>query len=677
MNVLTDADVRVLQQLLDRERRAVANPRNRPGIPPDDGGAPDVYVVLVPDGGIAARSGATVASAECDVYQVVEDVLEDAGFTVVVSNLSSSAAVAGSYVRAVRDKFGTWSVSRADSDGASSFTEEVDLRCEDGVLNLYRREVVDGAVGSWVFSKAVACCDLDCFGTFTGTGTGPADCPCVLPDTMCVAFTNVSDCACLHGRVMDLVRFEYSTGVPYWQGYLELVGECSGFGGFGEGITLTIQCVSGAMQAVLLEVDNGTSRTAIGGALAQTPFIYGNPPAFQPAGSLQALDCDPLHLRGTLEFTDADDLADDCLSGSMVQIDIVSGPCSQGTGTGTGTGTTAYSCACDPLPSCARLLFYDPNCPEIDGQVVHLTKNAEGFLVGSYPTPINVVGLDFTLSCDVTTDGSIYRLHADITTTVGTTRYTVLMDTTGGLGFAYFGCDPLHAAYFFSSVNQSSDVRMALGCDEPTGQTTYAIIDESGCETGTGTGGAVAPGSQTFTADDNFTATYTATHLFKLWGKGGNGGTNILGGGGGGGGGYAEVTVNLTAGQIVAIAGLTSGNATCTLGVVIAQANAGANASGGTGGAGGAGVIGDLLFTGGNGANGAAGTNGGGGESAGPNGNGNNAAGGIGGSGNADAGDGGNHPAGAGNAPGGGGAGDTGGGSPGSGARGECRVSWA
>lgn len=629
---LDPASIEALQKGLDDLRKMVVNPRGRTLLPESPLDAPEVYLALTPASGIPARSGASVSSAVCQVYRILSEVLTDAGFDRTVYNLSSSAQSGNNYIRIERDKFGTWTVIEDATSASSLSTQETDLRCESGLLNLYHRTVTGGVAGAWRFSNTVACCDESCVGTGTGTDSTPVTCPC--PNAVgpyCIdALSGITSqfcdlCSTVFNRSYTLTQidscvFSYST---------------------------TFQCsnVAGA----------GTYTLVVGFGYSSVTGKWNVTFTVLTVGILMSYESDlwdcssPLTLhRVSVSSSDPHAFCTNWPNNLTLRL------CSS---TGTGTGAEQLPCDCDPLPGCARLLFDSPTACSIDGTVVHLVQNDEGALVGTDDR-----GSTWTLSCDATDAGYMYRLHDSLT------GWESGGPASGSS--AYIDCDPLHLQF---SIDASS-ILNELGCSSSA--QVNAIIDESGCETGTGTGGGSGgSGSETIIADGIFTAISTGPHLFRLWAKGGDGGNNIMGGGGGGGGGYAEVTIAMTAAETATIAGLTAGNATVTKGSIIAQANRGADGSGATAGAGGAGVTGDLLFTGGNGANGSGtGPSGGGGESGGPNGNGNSAVTTAGGTGKADAGDGGSSPGGTGTAPGGGGAGDIA--TPGAGARGECRVSW-
>jgi hypothetical protein len=59
------------------------------------------YIAMTPGGGIAARSGTTITSADCTVYTGEGGTLATAGFDVPIYNLSTTAIAGNTYVVAV------------------------------------------------------------------------------------------------------------------------------------------------------------------------------------------------------------------------------------------------------------------------------------------------------------------------------------------------------------------------------------------------------------------------------------------------------------------------------------------------------------------------------------------------------------------------------------------------
>lgn len=228
--VINERDRKLIQEVIDRVQKDSLSTENRPRVDDVPEMSPEVYVALVPSGGIGAMSGLTMGTALCTVYQTLNDgVVEPAGgLQFDVYNPFPSAVLGGQYVAIMREKFGKWlvigsadSISPGPGTGTGTGTggpggggggggsgggggpcdpvevEETDLVCEDGDLNLYRRTIsfnihqytgcLTKTTGDWNFEQTVACCDATCVpGTavLTGTATFPID-PGPCPDFSC------------------------------------------------------------------------------------------------------------------------------------------------------------------------------------------------------------------------------------------------------------------------------------------------------------------------------------------------------------------------------------------------------------------------------------------------------------------------------------------------------------
>lgn len=112
-------DREIILELLRRERQRLRNPELRGlATPEPDDLAPEVYVALIPSGGIAGLSAGddSPASADCEVYRLAQSgavkVLRPVGFTRLVYNISANRLPGGEYRTIERDKFGDgWFVS--------------------------------------------------------------------------------------------------------------------------------------------------------------------------------------------------------------------------------------------------------------------------------------------------------------------------------------------------------------------------------------------------------------------------------------------------------------------------------------------------------------------------------------------------------------------------------------
>lgn len=106
---LTEQDVRLLQDMLDRERRQRRNTANRPAVDQELGQAPDVYIALTPASGIDARAGNVLGFADCAIHRVVHPNLTPVGgLTRRVYNLALESLPGNTWIPVTRDKWGAW-----------------------------------------------------------------------------------------------------------------------------------------------------------------------------------------------------------------------------------------------------------------------------------------------------------------------------------------------------------------------------------------------------------------------------------------------------------------------------------------------------------------------------------------------------------------------------------------
>jgi hypothetical protein len=72
LQFLSERDKALLKEIIRSEQNTFqSDPRDFKEDPPNK--SPDVYFVTVPIGGIPARSGVTLGTADCDVYKIVRD----------------------------------------------------------------------------------------------------------------------------------------------------------------------------------------------------------------------------------------------------------------------------------------------------------------------------------------------------------------------------------------------------------------------------------------------------------------------------------------------------------------------------------------------------------------------------------------------------------------------------
>lgn len=134
--VISERDAVVIRSMLEQHRNRVQNPRNRTPSHIEDLPGPAFYVAKATTG-IPALSGGTGTApyqpgyAECEVYRLDEvqgtgtsllQELSDAGFTVTVNNLGSSAVATGAWFHPAQDKWGKWWAVASAGDGSSAFS---------------------------------------------------------------------------------------------------------------------------------------------------------------------------------------------------------------------------------------------------------------------------------------------------------------------------------------------------------------------------------------------------------------------------------------------------------------------------------------------------------------------------------------------------------------------------
>jgi len=125
--VLSQKDRDLLAVMVRREIQRTINTQSKPSLDPTLGPSPEVYIALIPDGGIDGitevdNGDDEVADpVECDIYQLMPKsqgdstlVLKEAGFSVDVHNLGLSA-VQPPYAIVQRNGYGEWVTSSGGS----------------------------------------------------------------------------------------------------------------------------------------------------------------------------------------------------------------------------------------------------------------------------------------------------------------------------------------------------------------------------------------------------------------------------------------------------------------------------------------------------------------------------------------------------------------------------------
>lgn len=350
--VLSRQDKDALRRLIEDSRRAPKAAAGRSGVLPEPAPqAPEVYLALVPTGGIAANG-----QADCEIFRMTDNTIEDAGFSKTVSNFG--IAIPAGYSLVVRDKFGTWwavqSQAASTTDCDPLTIQEIDLRCESGLLNQYKRTItlfpVDGCYvkepGAWVIDKALGCCDSSC--TPTGTGTSPNEFAfyCLTPNpyaevvcgglditrisqSLCLRVQNLQGsaapgdtvgCASLYAEILQLNYVGHDGGpvgagrTHTWQGTDSGTDSCS------RSFTLSIQETTGGCSVSLsgyLGYSGGADGIGSFGALGPIPATIADWNAATTYNSSTDVPAFSVALRGGnpyISATDAPNLNNDPLT---------------------------------------------------------------------------------------------------------------------------------------------------------------------------------------------------------------------------------------------------------------------------------------------------------------------------------------------------------------------------
>jgi|TARA_R110000824_G_scaffold395565_1_gene596318 hypothetical protein len=159
LRFLTDEDAEILKEVIRLGKESRINSPSKLQIE-DDHQAPEVYIALIPAGGIAARSGTTISSALCTIYRNISGTLTPVTeFDHLVYSIQDSALSGGSYTAVKRDKYGEW---YADAGGGGVVLKHAVIR-----------SVCDIACGTYVVEILERSFTEDCT-TATETGTGTA-----------------------------------------------------------------------------------------------------------------------------------------------------------------------------------------------------------------------------------------------------------------------------------------------------------------------------------------------------------------------------------------------------------------------------------------------------------------------------------------------------------------------
>lgn len=144
----SDADLMALKELVRLKSQITGNlrGRSRRDNENEDHQAPEVYIVLTPEGGIPIRSNLVPGSADCTIQHLAgsvdsETIEESPDVTITVFNISTTSVAGGTYILVKRDKFGHWIADVGGSSGGSSTIRFQILDCSDCAENCVTAEI--------------------------------------------------------------------------------------------------------------------------------------------------------------------------------------------------------------------------------------------------------------------------------------------------------------------------------------------------------------------------------------------------------------------------------------------------------------------------------------------------------------------------------------------------------
>lgn len=145
---LTVDDINTLQRALDIVKSTVRNPRLRPDIVRDPESIPTAYLAKTPAGGIAALSGTTPGSAQCELYAVdhFAGAVSDIGLGIRIYNALATSIPGTAFVPVVQEKSGAFLATSSQTAAGGSLTvEKSDLSLVINPCTVIAIEVVDPA----------------------------------------------------------------------------------------------------------------------------------------------------------------------------------------------------------------------------------------------------------------------------------------------------------------------------------------------------------------------------------------------------------------------------------------------------------------------------------------------------------------------------------------------------
>jgi hypothetical protein len=161
VNYLTDADKRVLREMVVEYRNRKVNTTGR--TTPEDAKpqTTHAYIARTPTCGIRGRVGNTVGRADCAVYTVINGVFQSVDVVLEVVNTSVEDITGDSFVPIAREKFGTW-VATGSVYGTT---------CED-TFPVDGTDTGTGSLGTGTGEAGTGDTGTGTFGTGTGGGGG-------------------------------------------------------------------------------------------------------------------------------------------------------------------------------------------------------------------------------------------------------------------------------------------------------------------------------------------------------------------------------------------------------------------------------------------------------------------------------------------------------------------------
>lgn len=273
LTTFSDADLELLKKFIQQLKDQSVNQGSREG-PAPLRNTPDVYVIYTPAGGIPSRDRFRPGSVDCQIYRVINGLLEVTGLPLrTVYNVGYQKVEGHQFVRITRDKFGTWF---SDTCLLCSFDD------------------ADPYTGTGTGTGSIITPDP---GTGTGTGgpTVPGDCECIdepIPQTLHGTLTaSGGGCAALNGLT---TTFTYHAGAThgYWCGTF-LIPSCGMY------VWNVALICSGVQLALSSSIANGL-------------LVCSESGGFGGSVSRNTLNCSPFVLTRVFNFIN------DCCAGTFV-----------------------------------------------------------------------------------------------------------------------------------------------------------------------------------------------------------------------------------------------------------------------------------------------------------------------------------------------------------------------